>query len=104
MLDLLLKVAVGVVAGAVAVGVACAVYKRVTKEAVVKEASEKLKENNIFQKNLKAKIKEVEREKGTVTFDILDSFDSPILENKKAHGEEISSDIYKGQEILLDIA
>lgn len=102
MLGLLFKVAVGVVAAAAAAAVIYTVYKKVTKKAIIEEATKQLEENDLFQEALKAKITEVEKSSGVVTVDILDSFDDPILEDVEVHGEEIASNLHRGQEILLD--
>lgn len=101
MLGLLLRVAVGVVAAAATAAVVYTIYKKVTKEALVKEATKKLEENNLFQDALKAKITEVEKSSGVVTIDILDRFDDPVLEDVEVHGEEIDSSLRKGMKIAL---
>lgn len=104
MLGLLLRVAVGVAVAAVAGAAAYTIYKKITKKTLVEEANKQLIENDIFQQALKAKIIEVERSSGTVTLDILDRFDEPVLEDIEVHGEEIDSSIKKGQKIKLDVA
>ena len=102
MLGLLLKVAVGVVAAVATAAVIYTVYKKVTKKTIVEEATKQLEENDLFQKALIAKITDVEKSTGVVTVDILDSFDEPVLEDVEVHGEEIASNLRKGQEILID--
>lgn len=102
MIGLLLRVAVGVVAAAAAAAVVYTVYKKVTKKAIIEEATKQLEENDLFQEALKARITEVEKTSGVVTVDILDGFDDPILEDVEVHGEEIATNLKKGQEILLD--
>ncbi len=102
MLGLLLKVAVGVVAAAATATIIYTVYKKVTKKTIVEEATKQLKENDLFQEALIAKITDVEKSTGVVTVDILDSFDKPVLEDVEVHGEEIASNLRKGQEILID--
>lgn len=102
MIGLLIRVAVGVIAAAATAAVVYNVYKRVTKKEIIEEATKQLEENDLFKDALKAKITEVERSNGVVTIDILDSFDEPIMVDVEVHGEEIATNLKRGQEILLD--
>lgn len=101
MLGLLLRVAVGVVFGAATAYAGYTVYKKITKKELVKEATKKIMDNDLFQDALKAKITAIEKSGCVITLDILDNFDKPILEDVDVHGEEIDNNIKIGQEIML---
>jgi hypothetical protein len=104
MIGLLLRVAVGVIAAAATAAVVYTVYKKITKKTIVEEAKKQLEKNDVFEAALKAKITEVQKSQGTVTVDILDSWDNDVLTDVEVHGEEIANNLREGQEILLDEA
>lgn len=94
MLGLLARVVIGVAAGAAAYGV----YKYITRDSAKTEIKEKIEYNNEFQNAFKAKVKSKSGE--TISFTVMDKWDDP-LGAVDLVGDEISSDIHVGDEIVL---
>lgn len=94
MLGLLARVVIGVAASVAVYGV----YKYITIDSAKTEINEKIKDNDEFQDAFKAKVKSKGGE--TISFTILDEWDEP-LGDVDLVGDEISSDIHVGDEIVL---
>lgn len=100
MLGLLAKIVLGVAfAGGVGAAV-YGVYKLVTRDTIKEEVNEKIHEDDKFKDAFKAKVKKKSENNETVTVDILDDMDEP-LGDIDISGDEISSDIQVGEEIIL---
>jgi hypothetical protein len=100
MIGLLARVLIGAAVTAIAGATAYGVYKLLTRENIADEIGNKVEFDDKFKEAFKAKYKE-RSENGTVfSFEILDQLDQP-LGNVDLEGDEISSDIEIGDEILL---
>lgn len=98
MLGLLARVVIGVVAAGVVGGTAYGVYKLITKDSAKSELNEKIQGEDRFKEAFKAKFKQKKDE--TFTFTMMDEWDEP-LGDVDLEGDEISSDIESGVEIIL---
>lgn len=98
MLGLLARVVIGVVAAGAVGGVSYGVYKLITKDSSKTEINEKIEGNEEFKEAYKAKVKE--KKDNAVSYTVMDEWDEP-LGDVDLEGDEISSDIEIGDEIIL---
>lgn len=98
MLGLLARVVIGVVATGVAGGTAYGVYKLITRDLAKSEINKKIQNVGKFKDAFKAKFKQKKDE--AFTFTVMDKWDEP-LGDVDLEGNEISSDIETGGEIIL---
>lgn len=98
MLGLLARVVIGVVAAGVVGGTAYGVYKYITKDSAKNDINSKIQDDDQFKEAFKAKFKQKKDE--AYTFTVLDKWDEP-LGDVDLDGDEISSDIEEGEEIIL---
>ena len=100
MLGLLARVVIGVAFTGLAGVTAYGVYKYLTRDTVKTEINEKVQESDAFKDAFKEKNKEKSENGETFTFEVMDKWDEP-LGDVDLYGDEISSDIEIGDEIIL---
>lgn len=98
MLGLLARVVIGVVAAGVVGCIAYGVYKLITRDSAKSEINTKIQDDDQFKDAFKAKFKQKKDE--AFTFTVMDEWDEP-LGDVDLEGDEISSDIEVGDEIIL---
>lgn len=98
MVDLLARVIIGIVSVGVVGGAAYGVYKLITRDSAKSEITSKIQDDNIFKDAFKAKYTQKKSE--AFTFTVMDEWDEP-LGDIDLTGDEISSDIEIGDEIIL---
>lgn len=98
MLGLLARVVIGVVAAGVVGGIAYGVYKFITRDSAKSEINTKIQDDDQFKDAFKAKFKQKKDE--AFTFTVMDEWDEP-LGDVDLEGDEISSDLEVGDEIIL---
>ena len=98
MLGLLARVVIGVVATGVVGSAAYGIYKYITRDSAKSEINTKIQGDDVFKDAFKAKYKQ--KKEGAFNFTILDELDEP-LGDVDLEGDEISSDLEIGDEIIL---
>ncbi len=98
MLGLLARVVIGVVVAGAVGGVTYGVYKLITRDSAKREINEKIEGNEQFKDAFKAKFKQKKDE--AFTFTVMNEWDEP-LDDVDLEGDEVSSDIEVGDEIIL---
>lgn len=98
MLGLLARVVIGVVAAGVVGGTAYGVYKLITKDSAKSEINTEIEGRDQFKNAFKAKY--MQRKDEAFSFTVMDEWDEP-LGDVDLEGDEISSDIEVGDEIIL---
>lgn len=98
MIGLLARVVIGVVvAGAAGYGM----YKLLTRDKVKEEINEQFKDDtsDLLKKAFAAKV--MEKQKDSITLDVLDEWENPIVRDVNIRGDEVSNDIHVGDLISL---
>ena len=95
MIDLLARVLIGAAVGAFA---AAMVYSIVTKDNLSEKIKECLSEQEL-ENAVSAKVREVERNNGTITLDVLDRMGD--YKRTTLYGDEISDDVTVGLTVAL---
>lgn len=95
---LLAKVIIGVVTIGAVGATAYGVYKLITRESARKEINAKIQEEDIFKEAFRAKV--IQKQEKSIGLKMLDSWDDP-LGYMRLDGDEVSSDIKIGDEIIL---
>jgi hypothetical protein len=100
MLGLLARVVIGVALAGTTGAVAYGVYKMITRDSAKNEINSRIEDDDKFKDAFKAKYKEKSANNETFTFEVLDEWDEP-LGDVDLNGDELSSDIQIGDEIIL---
>lgn len=102
MIGLFAKVIFGIAAAGLASATAYGVYKLITRDLVKREISSKIQDDDTFKEYFKDafKAKYKQKEGEAYTFTVMDQWDEPLVD-VILNGDEISSDIKPGDEIIL---